>query len=237
MASTYLKKRAEANLVFLYLYLVMAILLLAAYAREKLIYPNTSPQNMKISILATITLLAPLFLAPVVKADTTANFKLDKESIVSKSILLAQSDWQEYSYSTGQFAIQMPDKPTEEAEKNQEDGTTSYSYKVENPNHLYLVQFSNIPGATALNQKEIAQLLNDVPGVFVNAAKAKLVKTSNIKIAGSPGREFSFIIGEAGKVNGTGRVFIVDERMFILVGISPEQGDIQQFLNSFKLVN
>ena len=156
-------------------------------------------------------------------------------SFSPSSALVAQTSWKEFSSSEGKFAVSMPGTPKQETETD-EDGLTSHSFTVEleNPNSAYLVTYYDVPEVAKATPEQIKELLDGTPDAFAKGGNAQLTRSQNIILDGNPGREFEFTSTEG--FSGKGRVYLVEERLFLVVAIAPQSQNIQQFLDSFRLL-
>jgi len=209
---------------------------------------------MRLRIITTADLLAPLCLAvPGVAENPAYSRQLLGErakfeplpfsllppqsqvgSLFAQPILLAQTTWKDFSSSKGKFAILMPGTPTEETEKDKEDGTVYNSFKVEGEQSLYFVQYSDIPEIAGATSEEVKKILDNTPSEFVKGANAKLLGQRSISLTGYSGREFSFAINK--EILGKGLVYLVEKRLYIVVAVTPEQDNAQKFIDSFRLM-
>jgi len=184
---------------------------------------------MKLKILA-LSLAAPLWLASPLRAENPVQLSLP---MLQKSVLVAQASWNEFSSTSGNFAVSLPGTPKEDTETNQ-DGSTEHSFSLTVDNAAFLVHYSDIPDVEKLDQEQIKKLLDSAPSDFAQGANAKLLGEKSISINGYPGKEFEFEMGE--KVNGKGRVYLVKQRLYIVVGMTTEPENVQKFLDSFRLL-
>ena len=151
------------------------------------------------------------------------------------STLIAQTAWKEFSSSEGKFTVSMPGTPKQETETD-EDGLTSHSFTVEleNPDSAYLVTYYDVPEVAKATPEQIQELLDGAPDAFAKGGNAELTRSQNIILDGNPGREFEFTSTEG--FSGKGRVYLVEERLFLVVAIAPQRQNIQRFLDSFRLL-
>ncbi|HAZ47571.1 MAG TPA: hypothetical protein DDW76_03580 [Cyanobacteria bacterium UBA11369] len=168
----------------------------------------------------------------VKSAPTTA---LAFSPLSPSSTLVTQTVWKEFSSSEGKFAVSMPGTPKQETETD-EDGLTSHSFTVEleNPDSAYLVTYYDVPEVAKATPEQIKELLDGAPDAFAKGGNANLTRSQNIILDGNPGREFEFTSTEG--FSGKGRVYLVQERLFLVVAIAPQSQSIQRFLDSFRLL-
>lgn len=187
---------------------------------------------MKLRTIATLTLLAPLYLANPVKASSfAAPPQLNIQSNSNPSTLIAQSSWEKVYSSTGKFTVNMPGTPQEETEK---DGSVSSSYTLKSDSEYYRVAYFDLSELGKLTPAQVNQLLELVPSKFVESSGAKLSGIRNIALAGNPGKEFNFGINP--QLAGKGRVYVSNNKLYLLVVVTPEQANAANFFNSFRLI-
>ncbi|HEY9295124.1 MAG TPA: hypothetical protein VIQ31_01890 [Phormidium sp.] len=181
---------------------------------------------MKLKTLVIITLATPLWLSSPLRAESLVQFK--------QPVLLTQeASWNEFSSSQGGFAVLMPGSPKEDTETNQ-DGSTEHSFSLTSDNSAFLVHYSDIPDMEKLSKEEVTQLLDAAPNDFAQGANAKLITTKSVSLNGHPGKEFEFTVSEG--VKGKGRVYLVKQRLYIVVGMTTQPDNVQKFLDSFRLL-
>ncbi|MFB2838482.1 hypothetical protein [Floridanema evergladense] len=181
---------------------------------------------MKLKTLSIITLATPLWFLNPLRAESIVQLQ--------QPVLLTQeASWNEFSSEQGRFAVSMPGTPKEETETNQ-DGSTEHSFSLTSDNSAFLIHYSDIPDIEKLSKAEITKLLDNAPSDFVKGANAKLVTAKTVSLDGHPGKEFEFILSEG--INGKGRVFLVKKRLYIVVGMAIQPGNLQKFLDSFRLI-
>jgi hypothetical protein len=196
------------------------------YPLKKVIHQTGATLNMKLKILAILTIASPLWLSTPLRAENLVEFK--------QPVLISQEvSWNEFSSPQGRFAVLMPGTPKEETEKNQ-DGSTEYSFSLVSDDSAFLIHYSDIPDIEKLSQAEITKVLDKAPNDFAEGAKAKLITAKSVTLEGHPGKEFEFKISE--EINGKGRVFLVNQRLYIVVGMTTQTNNVQRFLDSFRLL-
>ncbi|MGB3209054.1 MAG: hypothetical protein WBB28_29025 [Crinalium sp.] len=184
---------------------------------------------MKLSWIAPMTLLAPLCLA---NSATASNFTSPKQ-LSTQSRLIAQSNWKQVSSSTGKFTVNMPGKPTENTEKD-EDGLTSKSFTLSSDSGYYSVIYLDFSEIGEINSAQAKQFLDMVPSKFSEGAGAKLLNHRSITLTGYQGKEFTFAINP--KMRGKGRAYFANNKLYILMAIAPETASFNTFLNSFRFL-
>ena len=187
---------------------------------------------MKLRIIATLSLLAPLYLANPVKASSFAAApQLNIQSNSNPSTLIAQSSWKKVYSSVGKFTVNMPGTPQEETEK---DGSVSSSYTLKSDSGYYRVGYFDLSELGKLTPDQVNQLLELAPSKFVESTGAKLSGIRNITLAGNPGKEFNFGINP--QIVGKGRVYVSNNKLYLLVVVTPEPANVENFFNSFRLI-
>ena len=184
---------------------------------------------MKFSLLATLTILVPLCLA---KEVTASNLTSPKQSSIPSTII-AQSSWKPITSSTGKFTVNMPGKPTEDVGKD-ENGLTSKSFTLNSDSGLYSVSYLDFSAMGEVNSVQAQQLLDGMASKFVEKSGAKLLSNRRITLAGYPGKEFTFAINP--KITGKGRIYLTNNKLYILMAVAPESASFNTFLNSFRLL-
>ncbi|MFB2923273.1 MULTISPECIES: hypothetical protein [Aerosakkonema] len=186
---------------------------------------------MKLKILATAILTATICLPAIVRAENT--LQLRQLGAVRSSVLVAQSDWGEFSSVAGRFTVLIPGTPTQESETN-EDGFVEHSFTLTKERSAFLIHYSDIPEAEELSDTEIQQLLDSTPTDFVKEAKAQLLASRSITLDGNPGKEFEFTLRDG--TPGAARVYLVKQRLYVIVGMASDAENTQKFVNSFRLL-
>lgn len=181
---------------------------------------------MKLKTLAIITFATPLWLLIPSRAESVVQFQ-------QPILLTQQASWNEFYSEKGRFAVSMPGTPQEETETNQ-DGSTEHSFSLIADDSAFLIHYSDIPSMEELSQEEITKLLDDAPNGFAKDAEAKLINAKTVSLSGHPGREFEFKLKEG--INGKGRVYLVEKRFYIVVGMTIKPDNLQKFLDSFRLI-
>jgi hypothetical protein len=138
--------------------------------------------------------------------------------------------WQSFRSPAGRFAVQLPDQPVMTSEK---EGTPEATY------FFRVVQDESFYGITYLDTATIEgtqPFLKEMPKELVKAIEGTMIQEKDISLQKNPGRSFDFSTGQPGaKAKGSGRVYTVGKRVYLLFGVGKEQ-DLQKFLNSFNLI-
>ena len=187
---------------------------------------------MRFRIIVTAILTAPLWLSTSVKAETSFQFK--EALAFQPSILLAQSNWREFSSTEGGFAVSMPGTPKEETATDKK-GSVDHSFSLTLDKAAYFIHYTDIADIKELSNDQKNQLLDVVPAQFIEGGKAKLEEEPrSIDIKGHPGKEFKFTLSDG--TPGICRVYMVEARLYLVLGMTADVGNYQKFVNSFRLL-
>jgi hypothetical protein len=159
-----------------------------------------------------------------------------------QAVQVAQSQWEKFSSSEGNFSILMPVKPTQE---KQTTGSSSLSLETNlfkaslNSNQaIYSVSYTDFPPELA--QLPPSFLFDSLSSRFTSDRKLKLLKQEDIKLGQYPGKEFQF---EApGETIIKYRAYLVEKRLYQVIAETPKaiemasSSDSEKFLNSFQLL-
>lgn len=92
--------------------------------------------------------------------------------------------------------------------------------------------FDYIDFHTDISKTLLSTLMdNYISGFF--GADEKLLKGRNISLDTYTGREFEY---QVQGINAVSRIFLVGQRLYILIVINPETESYENFFNSFKLM-
>ena len=61
-----------------------------------------------------------------------------------------------------------------------------------------------------------------------------IILQSAVTLAGNPGKEFNFGINP--QIVGKGRVYVSNNKLYLLVVVTPDQANAANFFNSFRLI-
>ncbi|MDY6786402.1 MAG: hypothetical protein SW833_28480, partial [Cyanobacteriota bacterium] len=152
------------------------------------------------------------------------------------------TNWQDFTSTQGSFTVSLPGNPTEEIEPADPARgmleTGSYVWESEADEIAYGVFYKVLPIAPTTEQ--ISGFLDSFRDDFVSEAfiDGQLIAERPIDIESYPGREIA-VEGSDGYVEA--RVYLVNERLYLLVAIAPNQTDFPQggdrFLDSFQLIS
>lgn len=186
---------------------------------------------MKLKILVSAFLLAPLGLASAVRAENPASLKqllADQpcatcQTSIAQPLLLAQLSWQPISSSEGHFAVQMPGKPTE-------DKRDGHSFTVQTQQGVFMVAYKDFPDEVG---KTSADKYLDQVSEGLGTDGDKVVSQRKITLAGYPGRELRYQTSDG--MDGIARIYLVKERIYTVIVMPSKLQDAQKFLDSFRL--
>ena len=181
---------------------------------------------MKLKSLAIITLTTPLWLSTPLRAESLVQFP-------QPVLVTQQASWNEFSPQHGGFSVLMPGTPKKETKTNP-DGSTDHSFSLTSDDSAFLIHYSDIPNIGNLSKEEITKLLDLGLDDFAKNAKAKLITTKDVALDDYPGKEFEFTVSEG--INGKGLIYLVKNRLYIVVGMTTQPDNVQRFLDSFRLL-
>jgi hypothetical protein len=154
-----------------------------------------------------------------------------------------KSDWHTLEIPEGGFSVLMRSEPhyVKQALDTPAGQMTAHLYSSDRPSSYYAVGYSDYPLALVIGANT-EQIFSSVRDTWVRRIGGRLVKSSDLKLAGTyPGLEFE----AEGKANGAdafvqARIFLVDQRLYQVIAMGRKnevpQGEINRFLDSFKLV-
>ncbi len=136
----------------------------------------------QLRILAACALLSSFCLANPAGAANFAPQKPSVQSVTTEPNLMAESDWQQFASSRGNFSVSLPGKPTEEKKND------AYLVTVEGEEGLYLLSYTDIPQAGKLSSSQISKILEFAPGALMSELDGKLLSSKSISLNGYPGQ-------------------------------------------------
>jgi hypothetical protein len=193
-------------------------------------------QSQKSLLAASFLVFAGTWNIPKVDAVNTYNLG---QINTNSNIIAAVPVWKKFSPEKGQFSILMPNDKVDylapdASQKNQVSESTKM-YLSTHEQSIFIVSHSDFKNDQ--NPVPANELLDSaIEGML--EGKKKLLSQKDITLGTHPGREI-VIRDEKEAITLTGRVFIINERMYILLvggDKSPEANDISKFLNSFELI-
>jgi hypothetical protein len=179
---------------------------------------------MKPIILTLIAIVSALL-----TTSATANPLVRPSSIIYAQQTLKRSPWQQFSSGPGNFTILMPGKPTQESDTDA-DGSITHNFTVVNGETVYLVTYSDL--AEEVTQVEPGEIFDAVCGGYA-ADGDRLVNQREIELSGYPGRSVELKANDG--MSGKASMYLIGNRLYQLLLISPESGEGKQFFDSFQL--
>jgi hypothetical protein len=173
----------------------------------------------KLSILIALTIC---FSAAPSRGDQRNNVKVIEIAQESSNL----NSWQDFQSKTGRFSAIFPGKP----DVQNKGGT--YVYTANSPGEgIFMITYLDAPSAE--NTELFTRIL---PTELVKGLGGKITSEKDIFVQNSSVKEFVFTTGFGFDQlkNGTGHIYTVDKRVYLVISISPEQLS-KQFLNSFKV--
>lgn len=185
---------------------------------------------MKLKILAILALLSPFGFTLPVAAIENVNYPVNSEIM-----LLAQRDWE--AYTSEKFTIKLPGQPftSTNSEEIAEGLTLTFDeVTFENDNGAYGVIYTDLPD-DYLQETDSQTVLDDMSALFLIATQLEGLKEleKSIKFRGNPGLEYRINEQEVALVL---QLYLVQERVYFLFAVSEQPNQVNQFLNSFKLL-
>ncbi|WP_144405638.1 hypothetical protein [Aliterella atlantica] len=171
--------------------------------------------------------LIPLFLATSVKATNLILYPITLNQ--PQSLILTQGKWQQFSSSAGKFTVSLPGKPIEDLETD-DDGSVANNFTVVDGETVYLVTYSDL--VKEVNRVATEEIF-DAVGEGYTADGDKLVNQREVKLDEYPGRvvELNTTDGMVGKAT----IYLVGNRLYQLIVISPNKEIGEQFFESFRI--
>lgn len=155
------------------------------------------------------------------------------------SVIAAAPEWKKFSPDKGRFSVLMPNekidslKPDVNDKGEIDDSSKTYISTVEES--AFLVSYTDFK--EDITQIPPSEVLDSAIGGMVSGGR-KLLSQKDITLDTYSGREIK-VLDEKAKVTMTGRVFIVKQRMYMLLvagGKEPQVSDMSKFFNSFQLI-
>ena len=181
---------------------------------------------MKPIILTLIAIVSAMFTTSV-----TASPIVRHSSVIYAQKILTRSPWQQFSSEAGKFTVLMPGKPTQESDTDA-DGSITHNFTVVRGETVYLVTYSELVDVvTQLNPSEI---FDAVCGGYA-ADGDKLVNQREIELSGYPGRSVELRAKDG--TSGKASMYLIGNRLYQLLLISPNLEDGKQFFESFQVTD
>jgi hypothetical protein len=150
----------------------------------------------------------------------------------------AGDDWQEFAKDN--FIVQLPGTPSEQTKAIPTPAGNLdmklYIVSSGDSGFVYLVATLELPKGGLAGAGE--DFLDGAQSGLVSGAKGKLVKQSKIKLGKHSGRDITAEVFD-GKGLLRGHVYLVDQRVYMLVVMTPKDADASaatgKFFDSFKV--
>ena len=136
--------------------------------------------------------------------------------------------WKKFSSREGEFSVLIPNEEIININSNHR----LYRVRTHSVNHQqsqYMVAYVDFK--VDISTLSPNQLFDSFLQGFLSK-DTKLLRQSNINLNKYSGREFKFT---KGKIIGKGRLFIVNQRVYILLVSNSPSGDTKKFFDSFQL--
>ncbi|BAZ15487.1 hypothetical protein NIES4071_73590 [Calothrix sp. NIES-4071] len=196
-----------------------------------------------ISKFNTLLLAALVFVSAATfnssKVNARSSQNIDITQLPTSSQVAAAPEWKTFSPDEGKFSILMP---SEEISDMAPDKTEMHSgvkstkmYMSIHEQNVFMVSYADFNND--LTQASSSELLDSaVQGMLDDGEK--LLSQQNLTLGAYSGREIKLWDEKQG-ITLTGRIFIVNQRMYmLLVGgkENPQVSDTNKFFNSFRLM-
>ncbi|BAY62777.1 hypothetical protein NIES22_28520 [Calothrix brevissima NIES-22] len=207
--------------------------------------PTISKFN-RLFLAASISLSAVTFNSPKVDAIISQNLNLTELSTstgiytqTSTEDIATASEWKEFSPDEGQSSILMPNGDisdmTPDKSEMHEGVESTKMYLSLHGTDVYMVSYADFKND--VTQISSSELLNSALEGMLGDEK-QLLSEESINLGAYPGKEIK-LWDEKEKMTWTGRIFIVNQRMYMLLVVSdqnPQVSDIRKFFDSFQLI-
>lgn len=194
---------------------------------------------MKLKICTSALFLNVLLTAfgaalPVVATPQGGSRSLIAPAPATEVMGQAQTSWREYG--SERFTIRMPGQPvTNRNSEEVADGLTLTFNEItfEDDRGAFGVIYTDLP-RSYLQGTNAAEVLNDMSTLFLISTQLQGLKQleQRINLKGHPGLEYRVIERDAALVL---RLYLVQERVYFLFGVSEQPNQVNQFVNSFNL--
>lgn len=152
---------------------------------------------------------------------------------------IKKDTWKEFVSEEGGFKVKLPILPTRTVSKvemafGKADVT---QFRVITRTTGFIVGFVEFPSGIS-DVEEIEMRYDLARDSLLETGKDRLISEKNISLNNFAGREF---VIQSAQLVQTVRIFIINQRMFTLIGVTPpnlkaaNQASINKFLNSFEL--
>ena len=207
---------------------------------------QTIIKSNKLLLAALVLVSAATFNSPKVDARNSQNLNLTQLptsneicAACSTEGIAATSEWKEFSPDEGKFSILMPGEQisdmTPDNSEMHEGVESTKMYLSTNETNVFMVSYADFNNdVTQIPSSELLDFA--VQGILEDGKK--LLSQENITLGAYPGIEMKLWDEKEG-IFMTGRVFIVNQRLYILfVGSdkNPQVSDVRKFFDSFELI-
>ncbi|MCC5616738.1 hypothetical protein LC605_16990 [Nostoc sp. CHAB 5836] len=201
-------------------------------------------KSNKLLLAALILVSAATFNSPKVDARNSQNLNLTQLPTSSANCDACNtegiaSEWKEFSPDEGKSSILMPngdisDMTPDKSEMDENVESVKMYLSIDGTD-VYMVSYADFNND--VTQIPSSELLDSALQGMLEDGK-KLLSQQNITLGAYPGREIKLWDEKEG-IFMTGRVFIVNQRLYILfVGSdkNPQVSDVRKFFDSFELM-
>ncbi|MDM9582474.1 MULTISPECIES: hypothetical protein [unclassified Nostoc] len=203
-------------------------------------------KSNKLLLAALVLVSATTFNSPKVDARNSQNLNLTQLPTSSEicdacSIegIAPAPEWKKFSPDEGKFSILMPGEQisdmTPDNSEMHEGVESTKMYLSTNETNVFMVSYADFNND--VTQIPSSELLDSALQAMLKDGK-KLLSQENITLGAYPGIEMKLWDEKEG-IFMTGRVFIVNQRLYILfVGSdkNPQVSDVRKFFESFELI-
>ncbi len=204
-------------------------------------------KSNKLLLAALVLVSAATFNSPKVDARNSQNLNLTQLptsneicAACSSEGIAATSEWKKFSPDEGKFSILIPGEEISDItpdKSEMDDGVESTKmYLITHETNVFMVSYADLNND--VNQIPSSELLDSaVKGMLEDGTK--LLSQENINLGAYPGRELK-LWDEKERIFLTGRVFIVNQRLYMLLVGSPKNpqvSDVRKFFDSFELIS
>lgn len=151
---------------------------------------------------------------------------------VDGNSIVATSGWKEFYSNEGNFSVFVPDTSVTNLNSKSEDYSINIYY-ADTKKSSYIVGY--IDYYKDLSKIPLIEVYNQFIRQFLGS-DIKLLSRENIKLGRYPGIEVEYQ-NENQEIVAKMRLFLVEQRLYMLDISNPKAGDAQQFFNSFQLQN
>jgi hypothetical protein len=141
-------------------------------------------------------------------------------------------NWKHYRYDADGFAAEFPAEP--QAKENDSKTGTRYFSQLENGNLAYFVEVALLPAS--LN-KTSQQIFDDYVQGAAKGVKGQVKSSSDVSLAGNPGREFTI---ENDTMVLRVRLYLVQRRLYQILVVGTRDliagAETERFQSSFQLL-